>query len=201
MRLSYNGYIFNIPDNVYPPSEDTFLLLENINVKPADSVLEIGVGSGFISIQLAKIARKIVATDISPEALKTAVENSIINSVYNIDFRLGDLFTPIKKDEKFTVIIFNPPYLPTSEEDRVKDRLENTWDGGWNGRVLIDRFIFSVKNFLDESGRLYLIQSDLTGIEDTLDKLQSQGFKNRIIARKKYFFEELIVIEGEKLGE
>lgn len=67
--------------------------------------------------------------------------------------------------------------------------------------MLIDRFIFSVKNFLDESGRLYLIQSDLTGIEDTLDKLQSQGFKNRIIARKKYFFEELIVIEGEKLGE
>jgi len=156
------------------------------------------VGSGFISIQLAKIVRKIVATDVSPEALKTAVENSKINGVYNIDFRLGDLFTPIKKGEKFTVIIFNPPYLPTSEDDRIKEQLEIAWDGGWNGRVLVDRFIFSVKNFLDEFGRLYLIQSDLTGIKDTLNNLQSQGFKNKIIARKKYFFEELIVIEGEK---
>ncbi len=148
------------------------------------------------------MVNKVVATDISPEALKTAIENAKLNNIHHIDFRLGDLFDPIMEDEKFTVIIFNPPYLPTSECDKIHDRLETAWDGGFNGRKVIDKFIYSVKNFLTNTGRVYLIQSTLAGIEETLNKFNRQGFKTRILARRKYFFEELVVIEAEKqVGE
>lgn len=193
--------MFNIPENVYPPSEDSFLLLESIVLKPGDTLLEIGVGSGFIAIQLSKKAEKIVATDISPEALKTAIENAENNNVHNIEFRLGDLFTPIIKGEKFNLIVFNPPYLPTDEVDKINERIELAWNGGVNGRNIIDKFISTVKNFLADRGRVYLVQSSLAGIKETVNKLNKQRFKTKIIARKKYFFEELAVIEAEKQGE
>ncbi|WEU39654.1 MAG: class I SAM-dependent methyltransferase [Candidatus Odinarchaeum yellowstonii] len=201
IKFSYNGYIFHITENVYPPSEDSILLLENIILNPDDIALEIGTGSGFIAIQIAKKVKKILATDISSDALKNAVENAKLNKIHNIEFRLGDLFTPIMNGEKFTVIIFNPPYLPTSECDKINNQLEVAWNGGINGRSVIDKFLFSVKNFLEDAGRIYLIQSSLSGIEETISKLRQENFKTKILARRKYFFEELAVIEAKKQGE
>ncbi len=56
-----------------------------------------------------------------------------------VDVRLGDLFDPVE-DEKFDLILFNTPYLPTEEEEVVDDELEAAWNGGKDGRICYKPF-------------------------------------------------------------
>lgn len=118
-----------------------------------------------------------------------------------IDFRQGDLFEPINEGEKFSIIIFNAPYLPTDETDRDRTHLTISWDGGPTGRDVIDRFISSSANFTKKGGRILLIQSDLAGIEKTVEKFSSVGFKARVVARRKLFFETIILLRAERESE
>ncbi|MHA1753978.1 MAG: HemK2/MTQ2 family protein methyltransferase [Candidatus Odinarchaeia archaeon] len=199
MLIHYNGFKFYIPEDVYPPSEDSFLLFENIRYSKTDEVLEIGTGSGFIIIQIASQVKKAVATDINPKAIEAVVFNSKINNVENlIDFRHGYLFNPIDKGEKFTLIIFNPPYLPTNNTDKVSGLINSSWDGGVNGRNIIDKFIDGCDKFLKDNGRVLLLQSSLSGINETIEKFNNNGFTSKVINRRRFFFEELVVIESVK---
>ena len=167
---------------VYEPREDTFLLAKNLPIKKDDRVLEIGTGSGYIAIEAAKKAR-VLAVDINPEA----VEYARRNAPENCEFRESDLFENV--DGKFDVIIFNPPYLPVSDEDIA-------FSGGKNGREVIARFISKCGEYLKPGGRIAIIVSTLTGIGEVTDLFHSNGFKARIVAREKIAFEELAVIHA-----
>jgi release factor glutamine methyltransferase len=83
-------------------------------------ILEIGTGSGAISVALATELKNasIVATDISREALDVAIKNAENNSVdHRISFRLGSLFEPVS--EKFDMIVSNPPYIAEGSFDSL----------------------------------------------------------------------------------
>ncbi len=54
--------------------------------------------------------------------------------IASVDIRLGDLFDPVD-DEKFDLILFNTPYLPTDEEEIIDDELEAAWNGGKDGKI------------------------------------------------------------------
>lgn len=155
--------------------------------------LEIGTGTGLIAIIAARKARMVIATDVNPHALDCAVKNITINKAYNVELRKGDLFEPVE-DEKFDLILFNTPYLPSDEDEAVDDELDAAWNGGFNGREVIDRFLAGVKDHLNPGGKVQLVQSSLTGNEKTLQKLEELGFKASITAREKGFFEEIVVI-------
>lgn len=95
---------------VYPPSDDSLLLAES--VQPRGRVLEIGTGSGVVAIHLAKQGHKVVATDINPEAIANARENSRLNGVEDrVEVVRTDLMDGIKGP--FDTVVFNPPYLPS----------------------------------------------------------------------------------------
>jgi len=189
----YKDIKYQTHSQVYVPAEDTYLLACNIEVNRLCDVLEIGTGTGIIAIIAAKKANKVTATDINPHAIDCAVKNLITNKTYNVELRKGDLFEPVEGG-KFDLILFNTPYLPSNEEEQIDDELDAAWNGGLNGRDVIDRFIDDVKDYLKPDGKVQLVQSSLSDNERTLTKLQELGFEASVTARKKVFFEEIVVI-------
>ncbi|MBX7075923.1 MAG: methyltransferase [Methanobacteriaceae archaeon] len=180
---------------VYVPSDDTFLLAENLDINYGDSVLEIGTGTGLVAMYASKLTDKVIATDINFNALELAEKNLKKNNINNVELIFGNLFEPLK-NRKFDVIIFNTPYLPTCEEEVIDDELNFAFDGGPDGRKVIDQFLNQAKNYLNNEGKVQLIQSSLSNIDKTLEKLDKSGFISEIVASEKFFFEEIVLING-----
>jgi release factor glutamine methyltransferase len=193
--LDYKGIHYQTHPEVYEPAEDTFLFAENPQVERRDHILEIGTGTGLIAIIVSRQCRTVTATDVNPQAIDCAVKNIITNKAYNVKLKQGDLFEPVQ-NEKFDLILFNTPYLPTSEEEMVDDELDAAWDGGEDGRKVIDQFLEGVKDHLNPGGRVQLVQSSLSDIDKTIAKLKEIGLEASVTAREKCFFEEIVVITG-----
>jgi release factor glutamine methyltransferase len=193
--MKIGEYNIETSDNVYEPSDDSFLLAENLMVGKNDKVLEIGTGTGIIAITASKIAKNVVATDINYDALEIAEKNIKSNKIKNIELKFGDLFNPVK-NEKFDLILFNTPYLPTASDEILEDDLNYAFDGGNDGRKIIDPFLNQIKDHLNENGKVQLVQSSLSDIKKTMDKLLDLGFITEITASEKFFFEEIVLISG-----
>lgn len=193
--LEYKGNVYYTHSQVYEPAEDTFLLAENLDIKRTDEVLEIGTGTGLITVVAAQKSRKVVATDINKHAVECALKNIIANRTYNVELKEGNLFEPVE-GEKFDLILFNTPYLPTDENEKLDGEVNAAFDGGLEGRETIDHFIEQIKDYLKENGRVQLVQSSLSDNEKTLKKLEELGFDASITASEKCFFEEIVVITG-----
>ena len=185
-------------DLVYIPSDDTFLLAENLEIKEGQSVLEIGTGSGLVSMYASLLSDDVTATDINYNALELAEKNFKLNNINTIRLEFGDLFEPVK-DKKFDVILFNTPYLPTDPDDIINDDLNYAFDGGLDGRKVIDRFINEVSNHLNDKGIVQIIQSSLSDNDRTLHMFDRNGFIAEIAASEKFFFEEIVLINAYKI--
>jgi release factor glutamine methyltransferase len=173
---------------VYEPAEDTYLLLKAAiaEARDSDRVLEVGCGRGLISRNLAPKVREVLATDINPFAVR-------IVSEYGIPVVRADLFRGIRA--RFDMVIFNPPYLPTSEEERTEGWMNIALDGGESGRETIRRFFEDLGLHLTPGGRALILLSSLTGTSMVEDMAVSCGFKVRIVAEERYFFEQLCVFK------
>ncbi|HUX98319.1 MAG TPA: HemK2/MTQ2 family protein methyltransferase [Candidatus Deferrimicrobium sp.] len=197
--LEYRGLELNVAEGVYLPSDDSYLLIDNLNLEPDDFVLEIGTGSGLISLIAAQTVRKVIATDVSPIAVICAKENVKRNKLEGkIEVRRGGLFDPINEGEIFDIILFNPPYLPENNKNakKVSDWLEKAWDGGNNGREIIDPFIENCKYFLKPLGRVLMVQSSLSNSSKSCDLFKNQGFQVEIRNSKSFFFEKIILLHA-----
>jgi release factor glutamine methyltransferase len=189
----FKDVLYQTHPQVYQPAEDTYLLADNLQMERQCRVLEIGTGTGIIAIIAAKKAKMVVATDINPQAINCALRNIITNKAYNVELRKGNLFEPVR-NEKFDLILFNTPYLPSSPDETIDEELDAAWNGGIDGRETIDKFIQNVKKHLNPGGKVQLVQSSLSDIEKTLENLKDLGFNASVTAREKHFFEEVVVI-------
>jgi len=184
---------------VYAPSEDTLLLANNLDLKQNDTILEIGIGSGFVSLVAAQKAKYVVGTDINPYAVKLAKLNARLNNISNVEFILGDLFSPIHY--RFDLILINPPYLQDAKLIHHRP-IDDSWDGGRDGRTVTDRFLDDVEKYLRTEGRILIVQSSLSDHNKTIRELSKKGFKAQIAAYKKVFFETIYLIQAtEVVGE
>ncbi|SFM18721.1 HemK2/MTQ2 family protein methyltransferase [Methanolobus profundi] len=194
VTIEYRNARVNLADQVYDPAEDSYLLADTALelVKDGMNILEIGTGSGFVSAVIkANRDVRLIATEISPLAAECARSN-------NIDVIRTDMFAGLKNGQHFDVIIFNPPYLPTSEDEKVPGWLNYAFDGGVDGRKDIKPFMEQVHNYLKPHGIILLLISSLTGIDEVLEEMRHHGFASNTIASKKCSFEELVVIKGIK---
>ena len=196
-KIFFKDYTFLIDENVYAPAEDTFLLAENLRVYEGEFVLDMGTGCGILAVLAAEKADEVLAVDINPYAIRCAKKNAEINRVEDkVEFLLGDLFEPIKPKGIFDLIIFNAPYLP-SEIGEEKSWIGKAWAGGKTGRKVIDRFISGAPNFLRRNGRIMLVQSSLSNVNESLDAFNKLGLNAKVIAETKVPFEKIVLIEAQ----
>lgn len=192
----YHDLVIEVPAEVYDPAEDSFLLLEHMHITSGDKVLELGTGCGLIALSCAQRGAHVVCTDINPFAVEAARLNIERNRHLlkgPVEVRAGDLFSVLDTAERFDVIVFNPPYLPTSTKDRVGGWLDVATDGGHDGLAVTTRFLKGLKRHLAFDGSAYLMFSSLTSKQRFEASLKSAGFSNKVVARQLFETEELEV--------
>lgn len=196
--MKYDTIEYNECSEVYPPAEDTFLLIDNLKIKSDNKVLEIGTGTGIVSIKAAQNgAKEVVSVDINPHAIECAKENIKLNNITNMKVIESNLFENI--DDKYDVILFNTPYLPVEEDEHdPDDDYAKAWDGGIDGRKTIDLFLKQAGEYLKVGGVIQLVQSSLSDNEKTLDYLNNNGYESEIGAIEHQFFEDITLINAYK---
>ncbi|MFX1389500.1 MAG: methyltransferase, partial [Promethearchaeota archaeon] len=176
-------------DNVYRPSDDTFLILDyfkqnithlyfdDIKITKIENILDLGTGTGIIAIffQLIKTIYsnfnpKIYASDILFDSTKCAIKNEKANGIRNeIVFINSNLFKsfPDNLKKTFNIIIFNPPYLPSSKLIEMKKEIDLSWDGGEQGYNLTIKFLKNALTYLNLNSDhyIYCITSSRTNLE------------------------------------
>ena len=185
-HANFYGLDFYVDRNVLSPRMDTERLvevaLEKVNIK--SRVLDLCTGSGAIAISIAKsCACKVVASDISEEAIKIAKQNAEKNGV-KIRFKKSDLFSNLGR-EKFDIIISNPPYIPSSDIDGLEDEVKNhdpliALDGGETGLDFYDRIIKDAPQKLSKNGMIFL-EVGINQSKDVKNLLQKNFKDIRIV--------------------
>jgi len=185
-KREFFGLDFRVTKDVLIPRPDTetlvLALLDHLKDSPAAEVIELGVGSGAISVASAIHQANLVmhAVDISPQALEIAKENAGRHGVDSrITFYEGDLFAPLPDGLQFDAVVSNPPYVQTAELDQldadVKDHEPRlALDGGADGLDFARQIITDSLPFLKPNG-LLLLELGPDNIQSAASFLKSQA--------------------------
>jgi release factor glutamine methyltransferase len=167
---SFCGLEIAVNRHVLIPRPETELLAEagwqflsTLNPQPS-TALDFGTGSGCIAIAVATkcITGRLVALDVSPEALNAARQNAANNNVSDrIEFRQGDGFAALKAGEQFDLIISNPPYIASAEIETLQPEVRDhdprgALDGGADGLDFYRRLAAKAARFLKPQGKIML---------------------------------------------
>jgi release factor glutamine methyltransferase len=171
---------------VWPPHSDARLLAQTVfesGMARGRNVLDVFTGSGVLALSMAMDgARSVTAIDISRRALLSVRYNARRNKV-RLRTLHGDLFSPVA-GETFDLIVANPPYVP-GDEALPNRGIARAWEGGLDGRVLVDRFLADGPRHLRPGGRLLIVHSSLTGERQTCDGLRAAGLRAEVLARHR----------------
>lgn len=170
----------SLKNDEYPPSEDTFFIVDNIKYEKGNFALDVGSGSGYITKLLSENFSFVVGTDINFDVLTKQTYKT-----ENIVCCNGSDALKIK----FDFIVCNLPYLAT---DKI---IDIATDGGVEGFEIPKKIFDSVISNMAENGKFIFITSSLSNYQKLIDYAQKLGLKTRIMAKKKLFFEELILVE------
>jgi release factor glutamine methyltransferase len=172
--------------DVYPPSDDSILLIGSLDVRKGERILEIGCGSGVVSIHCARNGCDVTAGDINPKAVELTRKNASLNGV-DIDVFETDVYSAI--EGRFDTIVFNLPYLPVDEDGL----LARSWSGGPDGLGPLPDLLEGAPDHLNENGRVVVVVSSLMDTQELWDLLDRYAV--RTIGELKLFFEKLAVLE------
>ena len=167
----------------YPPSEDTFFIEDYIKNETGKTALDVGSGSGYLTKSLMKNFSFVVGTDINYEVLK------------NQTYKTSNIICCNSSDAlktKFDLVVCNLPYLATDEI------IDIATDGGKDGFEIPKKMFDSIINNVKKNGKFIFITSSLSDYKRLIQYADSLGFTTKIIAKKKLFFEELILVEAIK---
>ncbi|WP_338199309.1 peptide chain release factor N(5)-glutamine methyltransferase [Lactobacillus rizhaonensis] len=160
------GYKILVQRGVLIPRFETEELVEwaLANLTSGDKVLDLGTGSGCITVALAKEAAKkqitdldLYASDVTDAALRTSEENFLIHKV-DVTIRKANILIGL---EKFDKIISNPPYIKETEKDVMDQNVlqnepQEALFGGKNGIEFYQKFVKQVRDHLNSRGEFFL---------------------------------------------
>lgn len=194
---------FYVDENVLIPRQDTEILVEEVigiaeKVK-AKKILDLCTGSGAIAVSLAKYIPQsnITAIDISNEALKISKINAINNQVENqIKFINSDMFTNLN-NEKFDIIVSNPPYIRTNEIDDLDENVKRepyiALDGGNDGLIFYKKIIKESYQHLKYGGYLCL-EIGYDQKADVIDLIEKEKKFENTYAKKDLYDNDRVVV-------
>lgn len=143
-------------NSVYPPREDTFLLLPFTRLAPGRRLLEVGAGNGTAALAAARRGTRVVATDLNPFALRRLRARARAERL-PLDAVRTDLARGLGR---FDRVLANPPYLPTRPDERDPDRWQNlALDGGTDGCRVLARLVLALPDHLAPGADAYVVVS------------------------------------------
>jgi release factor glutamine methyltransferase len=146
-------------------------------------VLDMGTGSGVCAVFAALHARRVVAVDINPAAVRCAAINTLLNGLdHKIEVRHGDLFEPVH-GERFDLVLFNPPFIRGKPRD---DR-----DSAWRSTDVAERFAAGLGAHLKPGGTALVLLSTFGDGRAFLEEFHNQGFKIAVSAERRFVTERL----------
>lgn len=190
-------YSFTIRPTVFNPkdfvSSEVFISFIKDMELGGSNILDMGSGSGVVSIFAASKGAVCTAVDINPVAVKCINENIIQNHFTKMITAVeSDLFESKQLQNKlFDIIFFNPPYY----KGNPHNNFERAFKGGPNLEV-IDRFLGEAKKFLAPKGWLCMLVSSDMDIDDLYRRITGAGYTYRILQTNKKFFETFYIIEA-----
>jgi len=184
----------DVHDGVYPPAADTYLLLDAIAIDSSDIVLDVGCGAGLATLVAASKAQRVVSMDISHQAVRNTIQNLRNNGLgQNVSIVQSDLFRGLSDTGKFSVIMFNPPYLPA---DEMTTEMDHALIGGDDGSELTEKFVNEASSHIIQGGRLYVVVSTLEDIDAIIRIFNERNFQVEQVNETSLFFEKIQVLKG-----
>ncbi|UZJ56858.1 hypothetical protein CBS101457_006178 [Exobasidium rhododendri] len=199
---------------VYEPAEDTFCLLDALE-QDADLlrhaqprlIVEIGSGTGCVSAFLSKIVgsseASFVCTDINEFALSATRKTGTANGV-RLETVCGHLLNALQSrcSGKIDLLVFNPPYVPTTEEEeqaaQQRGSIEGSWAGGSYGTNLLDDLITTLPLLLATDGSVYVVAIQQNNPPNIVRRLQEAGLTASICFSRRAGREHLHIIRATK---
>lgn len=185
-------YFIALNENVYRPSDDTFLLARAVSdlVKPGMRFLEVGCGAGLVSLVAAHVGAKVTCTDANDRAVVLARHNARENGL-TLEARETDLMAGLPGP--FDAIAFNPPYLPTASEEFIPGPLNLAFDGGIDGNQVVLRFAKQLAALRPLPALVLIVHSSLADPEPLRRDMAGLGYTNDVYLQESHFFERLTV--------
>jgi len=179
-----------INSETYRAAEDTFLLADVLEKQTYDTAIEIGVGEGFVTVVLARKCKNVVGTDINVDAIAKTRDRLVRECLGDrVNLILSNGASPLHG--KFDVCTFNPPYLCSDLEDI-------TLAGGREGIETTKEWFEQCIQLLKPAGSIIFVASSLSNTDDLLEHIRKRGFVSTVLARKNFFFEEIVVIQAKR---
>lgn len=174
------GKKFIVYPNVFSPKHffDSEFFAKTIQVKKDEEFLEIGPGSGVVSVSLALKGANVTAVDINSDAVKNTRENASLHSVSDrITVHLGDIYSPLGK-QKFDTIFWNTPFGYTDNES-ITTLEKAVFDPGYKSHT---KFFAEAKEHLKPNGKVLVGFSTTLGHIGKLKEIAKEnGFSFRLI--------------------
>ncbi|MBK3564843.1 HemK2/MTQ2 family protein methyltransferase [Streptomyces sp. MBT62] len=174
---------------VYTPQDDTDLLvrlLHDERLPPRAEVLDVGTGTGAVALAAARLGARVTAIDISWRATLNTKINALLARL-PVRVRRGDLLTPVA-GRSFDLVLSNPPYVPAPTAACPRRGPARAWDAGHDGRLVLDRICQGAPGLLKPGGVLLLVQSELSGPQESLRRLRAAGLRADIVEHRSVAF-------------
>lgn len=185
-QADFMGEKFLVNPSVLIPRDETELLvrkaIEIIQNNNFTQILDMCTGSGCIACMIAKLTTsQVIGADISTEALHTAFSNMEKFELFNkATFRKSDLFDKIRKDEKFDMIVSNPPYIPPQNKKTIQKEVSfepdlalYTTDA--KGLEFYEKITKTAPQFLNKNGYL-MFELGINQSRDVAEIMKKEGF-------------------------
>ncbi|WP_328864513.1 HemK2/MTQ2 family protein methyltransferase [Streptomyces sp. NBC_00304] len=168
---------------VYSPQHDTHLLMRAVareNITSGTRLLELGTGSGALAVHAARLGARVTAIDISHRAVLCARVNAALHRS-RITVRYRDLSA--LDASRYDMVISNPPYVPAPAARPPLRGRARAWDGGPDGRAVVDRVCATAATVLRPGGTLLMVHSEMCGVQTTIDVLARAHLDAEVVDR------------------
>lgn len=204
----FMGEKFVVNDDVLIPRDETEILIRETNkeIFKGAKILDIGTGSGIIPCMVGKYSKEknldveILGVDISNGAIHIALDNvKKLNLIRTCIFRKSDIFSNVRADEKFDIIVSNPPYIPKKMYETIQEEVKfepynALFTEDDDGLYFYKKITADAPKFLKKGG--FILFELMQGQADDVFKLLSdRGFKNIQIIKDLAGIERVIKAE------